>query len=214
VSRTGIVLAGGRSTRFGSDKLAAPLGDGTVLGATIEAVSALVDGVIVAGSALPGSFEAGKVPTAFIPDPDPFPGPLAALANVLATAGTPDPEGLAIVVGGDMPRIVPAVLIAMVEALEGDATAGAVVLGAAEGATTSSSSEPPRRQVLPLAIRIQPASRAAREAVEAGQRSLQALLARMTVIELGSSAWLALDPAALTLADVDTPADLDRLRRR
>jgi molybdopterin-guanine dinucleotide biosynthesis protein A len=66
--------------------------------------------------------------------------------------------------------------------------------------------------VLPLAIRVQPGSRAAREAVEAGQRSLQALLDRIAVVELPAPDWLALDPDARTLTDVDTRADLDRIQ--
>ena len=50
---TAIVLAGGRSSRFGKDKLAAALGDTSVLAATIEAVAPLADRVIVAGPSLP-----------------------------------------------------------------------------------------------------------------------------------------------------------------
>jgi hypothetical protein len=102
----------------------------------------------------------------------------------------------------------------LLEALERDPAASAIYLGRPEATITSDPSEPPRRQVLPMAVRVQPASRAAREAVEAGRRSLQALLEAMAAIELPSSAWLRLDPDGSTLTDVDTPADLDRVSRR
>jgi molybdopterin-guanine dinucleotide biosynthesis protein A len=211
MSRTGIVLAGGRSRRFGSDKLAAPFDGGTVLGAAIQALSSVVDGLIVAGTALPDGFRAGDVPVALVPDANPDGGPLVALAHVLAFAET-DPSMLAVVVGGDMPRLVPGVLALMLETLDADASIGAAYLGRPEAPITAKPSEPSRRQVLPLAIRVQPAARAAREAVEAGRRSLQALLDGMTAFELPASTWLPFDPDGWTLTDVDTRSDLDRLQ--
>jgi hypothetical protein len=48
--------------------------------------------------------------------------------------------------------------------------------------------------------------------VGAGQRSLNALVDRLSTAELPPATWLALDPDGRTLADVDTTADLDRLR--
>jgi molybdopterin-guanine dinucleotide biosynthesis protein A len=234
VSVTGIVLAGGRSSRFGSDKLAEPLdlrqpgqprSGATLLAAAIAAVASLSDGVIVAGPALPEgaaardvSIGATDVPIALVRDPEPFGGPLVALAHVLATdsapIAAPDRDELAIVVAGDMPRLLPAVLTAMVEALLGSSGTDAVYLGRSEAAIGTDQTGPPPRQVLPLAIRVQPVSRAAREAVAAGQRSLQALLDRIAAVELPASSWRHLDPDGLTLLDVDTPADLDRLRGR
>jgi molybdopterin-guanine dinucleotide biosynthesis protein A len=169
--------------------------------------------VIVAGPALPDDFRAGQVPVAvtLVPDPAPFGGPLVVVANVLSTIEAV-PSSIALVVGGDMPRLVPAVLLAMVERLAADPRIDAVLLGSAEGAMTADGSEPPRRQVLPLAVRVQPGSRAAREAVEAGRGSLQALVGVMRAIELPPSRWRPLDPEGWTLTDVDTRADLERLR--
>jgi molybdopterin-guanine dinucleotide biosynthesis protein A len=148
-----------------------------------------------------------------IDDAEPFGGPLLALAGALAAA----PGDVCIVVGGDMPRLEPAVLLVMLDELARGDAVDAVLLGrpdASEAAPGTSPSEPPRRQVLPLVLRVQPAERAAREAVEAGHHSLQALLDRMTVVELPASTWLPLDPDANTLLDVDTEADLDRIRAR
>ena len=205
-----IVLAGGRSSRFGSDKLAAGLDGGTVLHATIDAVTSIADAVIVAGSAVPSGLRAGETPVRSLPDREPFGGPLVALAGALEREDA-GPSDLAIVVGGDMPRVVPAVLAAMLDVLRGTPAVEAVVLGQPGAPTVTAPSEPPRRQVLPLALRRQPASRVAREAVEAGHRSLQALVDRLTAVELPADAWLAIDPTGRTLTDVDTPADLDRL---
>ncbi|HET9851401.1 MAG TPA: NTP transferase domain-containing protein [Candidatus Limnocylindrales bacterium] len=210
-----IVLAGGRSSRFGEDKLAAALGDTSVLAATIKAVAPLADRVIVAGPSLPRALE-GDVPIVLLPDARPFEGPLAALAAILASLPglpTPGPDAAAIVVGGDMPALVPAVLVRMLDVLDVEKSADAVILGRPEAATGAAPGAPARRQVLPLAIRVQPGSCAAREAVEAGQRSLQALLDRIAAIELPAAHWLALDPDGRTLTDVDTRADLDRIKR-
>jgi molybdopterin-guanine dinucleotide biosynthesis protein A len=212
--RTGIVLAGGRSSRFGGDKLAAELDGRSLLAAAVDAVAPLVDGVLVAVSSLPEEFLAADVPVALVHDRDPFAGPLAGLANVLGTAVDPDPVAdLAIVVGGDMPRLVPAVLRSMLDRLASDPTVDAVLLGRPP-AVVDPEGQPPRRPVLPLAVRVRAAASAAAEAVDTGDRSLQALVNRLAHLEIPPSDWLPLDPDAKTLLDVDTAADLDRIRRR
>ena len=200
---TGIVLAGGRSSRFGSDKLEAELEGASLLSRTIAAVEPIVDIVIVAGPGLPDGPQTGEVPPTLAPDREPFGGPLAALADVLEPE-VPDPvTSLALVVGGDMPRLVPAVLTAMLDRLAGDLELDAVILQAPGS---------PHRQVLPLALREQRAAVAARGALAAGDRSLRALIGRMRTLELPADVWQALDPSGDTLVDVDTSADLARLR--
>lgn len=202
---TAIVLAGGRSSRFEGDKLAADLDGESVLARTIAAVAPLADGVIVAGPRLPDGFAAGDLPVALVADAEPFGGPFAALANVLGS-GSFGSWDLAIVVGGDMPRVVPAVLVAMLDVLDQDQAIDAVLLAGRErpGAPTL-------RQVLPLALRLEPAALAARGVVAAGARSLQAFVDQLPHVKLPASRWLALDPAGLTLMDIDTREDLDRL---
>lgn len=200
---TAIVLAGGRSSRFGSDKLEAELEGASLLSRTIAAVEPIADIVIVAGAALPDELQVGDVPATLIQDREPFGGPLLALANVLER-GIPDTaSSLAVVVGGDMPRLVPAVLAAMLDRLVADLEVDAVILQAPGT---------PRRQVLPLAIREHAAVGAARAALDAGDRSLRGFVDRMRTLELPGEVWQAHDPGGDTLADVDTSADLDRLR--
>jgi molybdopterin-guanine dinucleotide biosynthesis protein A len=200
---TAIVLAGGRSSRFGSDKLAAELDGASLLSRTIAAVEPIADLVIVAGPGPPDGLQAGDLPATLVHDPEPFGGPLVALANVLER-GIPDPvTSLAMVVGGDMPRLAPTVLTAMLDRLASDPELDAVILASLDA---------PRRQVLPLALREHAAVGAARLALGAGDRSLTGFVDRLRTLELPADAWQALDPSGHTLADVDTPADIDRLR--
>lgn len=203
---TAIVLAGGRSSRFGSDKLAADLGGTSLLAATIAAVAPLADGVIVAGPRLPDGFVAADVPVALVRDVESFAGPLVALENALHQAA-PDPGDLAIVVGGDMPSLVPAVLQSMLDRLAADRSIDAVLLESPNVAAG-----PVHRQVLPLALRVAAARPAAATAVTEGDRSIGALVDRLRTAEVPIATWLGLDPERRTLRDVDTPSDLERVR--
>ena len=207
IDRTGvtaIVLAGGRASRFGGGKLAAELDGMTLLDRAIAAVAAVADDIVVAGLARPAWRALPGVSIRNVVDAEPFAGPLAALAGALRTAG----RDRAIVVGGDMPRLVPAVLAAMLDALQLDPRLDAVTLAA----IAPDSAEPLRRQVLPLAVRVDPVSRAAASAVIDGDRSLVRLLDRLRSIEIPAAEWLALDPNGQTVLDVDVPGDLEHVR--
>jgi molybdenum cofactor guanylyltransferase len=198
--RSGIVLAGGRSTRFGGDKLLEPIDGDPLLERAIAAVSAVCDEILVAGREV----ERSSASIRAIPDADRFGGPLLALRGALAHArGTST-----VVVGGDMPELVPAVLDALLDRLEPDPSIEAVILGREE--PRPSSDEP--RPVLPLAIRVDAGVRAADAALSAGRRSLQGLLDRVAWAELPATSWRPLDPEGRTLLDVDTRADLERIR--
>jgi molybdopterin-guanine dinucleotide biosynthesis protein A len=201
-SVTAIVLAGGRSSRFGGPKLQARLGDTTLVALAIRAVAIVADEIVVAGTALPDRIDDIGRAVRLVPDDRPFDGPLAALAGALATVTTP----LAIVVGGDMPRLVPAVLRTMLDRLATDEAIDAVTL---EG-PTDGVGEQPRRAVLPLAVRVGPVVQAAAAAVSEGDRSLVRLVDRVPCVEIQAAAWRPLDPEGRTLFDVDRPEDLAR----
>jgi molybdenum cofactor guanylyltransferase len=201
---TAIVLAGGRSTRFGSPKLSAELDGLPLLDHALRAVGAVADAIILVGasSPIPTTEVGSALSIRVIPDDEPFAGPLAALAGALrATA-----PGFAIVIGGDMPGLVPTVLEAMLARLASNDDLDAVVLA-------SPTKEPERRQVLPLAVRVGTASTAAAEAVRNGDRSLVRLLERLQFVEVPAREWLAFDPAGRTLLDVDRPEDLERIHQ-
>jgi molybdopterin-guanine dinucleotide biosynthesis protein A len=79
----GCVLAGGMSTRFGSDKALAELGGRTLIARAVDALAGWCDHVIVAGRPL--------APAPTIPDwPRPGMGPLAGLAAALRFAEDED----------------------------------------------------------------------------------------------------------------------------
>jgi molybdenum cofactor guanylyltransferase len=204
--RTGIVLAGGRSSRFGGDKLMEGLDGDALLERAVAAVRAVADEVIVAGR--PGNAASPTI-RSFV-DAEPFGGPLLALLGVLREAR----GAVAVIVGGDMPRLVPAVLRAMLDRIDQDAAIDAVLLGQPPSSATSPAASPGRRAVLPLAVQVPAALGAAEAAVGSGDRSLQALVDRLAHVELPASTWLALDPEGSTLLDVDTRADLERIRPR
>jgi molybdopterin-guanine dinucleotide biosynthesis protein A len=201
VSVTGIVLAGGAATRFGGPKLAAELDGASILARAIASVASVADEVLVAGPALPNELSVRPGAVRLVPDRDPGGGPLVALHGALHLATS----GLAIVVGGDMPRLVPAVLRSMLARLHDAPATDATLLAPPDDLTR-------RRQVLPVALRVGPASVASAAAIAAGDRSLRAFLERLAFTTIPAEAWLELDAEATTLLDVDTPEDLERLR--
>lgn len=185
-----IVLAGGRSRRFGRDKLVEPIGGRTLLEHAIAAVGPLAHETIVVGA----PDESRTVPDGVIlvRDPSSFEGPLVGLLTGLGQAR----EAVALVVGGDMPTMVPSVLGALIDLLD-DPTIDAVVL--------ESRGE---RQPLPVALRTDPARTAATTLVAEGERRLGALIESLATAIIDEPTWRELDPDGRTLRDVDTPADL------
>lgn len=202
---TGIVLAGGASRRFGSDKLAASVDGRSVLDRAIDAVAAVVDEVIVVVA--PGDDRPLPPGSRRVADATAFQGPLAGLATGLAASlatgvagdhrGEAAPSGVVLVVGGDMPALRPAVLRQLVAAVH-DGAAGAVLH---DGRAA---------RPLPAAYRSGTAAAATQGLLERGERRLRALPVALDAAVVPLPAWRPLDPDAATLLDVDRPADLDR----
>ena len=187
---SGIVLAGGRSSRFGRDKLAELVGDRPLLHLAIEAVAAVSRDVIVVTA--PGEQPIVPPGTRIAHDETWFEGPLAGCFVGLVDAREP----LALVVGGDMPSLEPAVLGLLVRTL-GVSSADVAVL-----------EHRGRRQQLPFAIRTGSGTDATRRLLAEGERSLGSLGHHLHVRALSEEEWRPLDPDARTLRDVDEPADL------
>jgi molybdopterin-guanine dinucleotide biosynthesis protein A len=192
---TAVVLAGGRSSRFGSDKLAAGLRGRPLLAHALAAAATVADEVVVvaapdAAPAIPPL----PIPVRVVHDPEAYGGPLVGtLAGARAARG----ERL-LVVAGDMPGLAPAVLRALLEATAGGASA--VHLGRSDPEA--------RPQPLPFAARTDDVRLAAPVRLAEGDRSLRGLLAALHATVLPEAVWRPLDPAGRTLDDIDTPEDL------
>jgi molybdenum cofactor guanylyltransferase len=187
------VLAGGRSTRFGRDKLREPYrGVPLVHHAILALASVCGDVLVVAAPGVRPDLPAG-VPLLLQHDAAEGEGPLAALAGALANVHTP----LALVAGGDMPELGRAVLLEMVGVAD-EAPVDAVALQ--DGETF---------RPLPLVLRLRRARPIAAGLVRSGERRLRSLLDALRVAVVDEPTWRALDPDGRTLLDVDTPADLD-----
>lgn len=187
---TAIVLAGGRSSRFGRDKLVEVIGGRPLLELAIEGVAPLANETIV----VVAPDESRTVPpgTLLVSDAASFQGPLAGLLTGLRRGSGP----VAIVAGGDMPSLVPSVLAMLVDSLD-DPAIDAVLL-----------EQDGRGRPLPGALRTAPAAAAAERLLAAGERRLRALYEALSSVVIDEAAWRAIDPEGRTLRDIDTPADL------
>lgn len=191
---SGIVLAGGASSRFGSDKLAVPFAGTTPLALAIGALAALCAEVVVVLA--PGDdriLPRASVPLRAVHDPERHGGPLVGLLAGLEAAGEP----IVLVGGGDMPTMSDAVLRALIAALlAAESTEGALLVQRGFD------------RPLPVALRLGAATGAARRLVAEDERSLRSLMGRLRLRRIAEADWRPLDPEAETLRDIDRPADL------
>ena len=205
----GIVLAGGRSERFGSDKLVAQLPGGrSLLAATVAAMAAACDPIVVVVA------PAGAVPEDLRPsvtiarDQVAHAGPVAGLVAGLEALGRMNASDQRVVVAaGDMPGLVAGVLARLAGSLGADGDGGddepdCVRLEAGPQRDGS------RLAVFPFAVRRSAALAVAREEFDAGERRLRTVLTRLVTTVIREDDWRALDPAGATLLDVDRPSDL------
>ena len=190
VGVTAIVLAGGRSRRFGRDKLMEPLSGRPLLEHAIAAVEPVAMETIVVMAADESRIVPGG--TIVVRDSTSFEGPLVGLLTGLRRAQ----YLIALVVGGDMPTMVPSVLGMLIDRLE-DPSVEAVVL-----------EHDGRERPLPGAMRVELALSVAERLVAAGERRLRALYQALPTAVIDEPAWRDLDPDGRTMRDIDTPADL------
>ena len=180
-----VVLAGGASRRFGSDKLAADLDGRTVLDTTLDAVPAGLP-VVVVGPPRPVHRD-----VRFVREDPAGGGPAAALVAGLTAALQAGAEVLS-TLPGDAPAAGTAVPL-LVAALAGT---DLVVAHGADG------------QVFPLQLACTAAG--ARRVLAAAGPDLGAGASVRRLLEPLGATQVVLPPAALL--DVDTPTDLDRIR--
>lgn len=188
------MLAGGRSTRFGGDKLATELRGAPLFHHAVLRLAEVCEDVVVvvAPDARDPVLPAG-VRVRVARDAIEGRGPLVGLVAGLAETATE----LALVAAGDMPDLSTAVLLEMLR-VAGEVSVDAVALQAGEGF-----------HPLPVVLRAPRAREVARELTHAGERSLRGLLDALRVAVIDESTWHALDPERGTVRDVDEPGDLE-----
>lgn len=193
---SGVVLAGGRASRFGGDKLATTIGGRTLLAHTVAAVGEVCrEVVVVLGAGAPEPAELAGTAVRVVRDASPYPGPLVAFLGGLEVAREP----LVVLVGGDMPALRSSFLRCLLAALlRSDVDA---VLPVRRG----------RPIPMPSAVRLGATLPVARHVVASGERSLRGLFASLRTFELPEADWRPFDPEASSLLDVDRPGDLVRL---
>lgn len=189
------MLAGGRSRRFGRDKLAEPYEGRTLVQHPVARLLEVCDRVVVVLA--PGAEEPPMPPgteVTFARDAIEDEGPLRGLSAGLEAARA----GWVVLTGGDMPDLQPPVLREMLRA--------ARETGVAAVTLSDGGNERP----LPCVLRAAPAAEAVDVLLQAGHRSLRDLLAAVSTVVVDEPTWTALDPERRTLMDVDVPTDLER----
>jgi molybdopterin-guanine dinucleotide biosynthesis protein A len=190
---TAVVLAGGRSRRFGSPKLEAPLDGRPMLEHVLRVAAEVCPQTLVVRSsadpalALPPELSQG---VELVVDEHAYEGPLAAAVGAAAHAR----GDRLLLLAGDMPWVVAGVLRQLLEFPSG--REGACLL---DGGA---------RRPLPLALGRAALLGHGTALLDAGERSLQALLRRADLEAVAEDAWRGLDPDGLSLRDVDRPEDL------
>jgi molybdenum cofactor guanylyltransferase len=200
----GLVLAGGRSTRFGADKLAAELGGAPLLHHALRAVAGATTEVLLALAPdvpTPGLPELA-VPLRVVRDRSADVGPLAGFAAALEVLPpTPGAEAIILVcVAADSPELGGALLGGLIMAL---GAADAVVL--AEGGAW---------RPLPCVVRAAAAAPLVRDYLAGADRSIRALLGALRPVIVSEHVWRVWDPDGAWRRDVDQPSDLAAARQR
>ncbi len=190
MSLTGIVLAGGRSTRMGQDKASLPFGDETLLTRAVRIVGEVADQVLVVARAEQrGGYPFLGLPVPVVADPIEDLGPLAGIAAGLTASST----DLNLIVACDMPLIMPAVLRRLVE-LCGDADICLPVVGA---------------QASPLcAVYRSSVAVAAHTLLAAGERRVMRLLDQVQTKRVDAAVFRDLDPHLKCFVSCNTPEEL------
>jgi molybdenum cofactor guanylyltransferase len=193
------VLAGGRSRRFGRDKLAEEIDGRPLLHHPVLRLLDVCDRVVVViGVGIDEPPMPLGASVTFARDSTADEGPLRGLAAGLEVADAT----WVVVAGGDMPDLQPPVLREMLRAAR-ETAAVAVVLSDGGDA-----------RPLPCVARAEPAADAAANLLGSGRRRLRDLLSAVRTVVVDEASWAALDPERRTLVDIDEPADVERAPRR
>jgi molybdopterin-guanine dinucleotide biosynthesis protein A len=191
---TGVLLAGGASRRFPPNKLLHTYEGGPLFWRPLRALATACGEIVLvlATGAPEPQLPLLGTSVRVVRDPAADQGPLVALASALAGVTTE----WALLVGGDMPDIKPALLTAMSERAR-STTADVVALADKDEAWP-----------MPALFRISVARPAAARLVEGGERRLRAIVSELNTERLDEQWWSQHDPAGSWRRDIDRPADL------
>jgi molybdopterin-guanine dinucleotide biosynthesis protein A len=188
---TGIVLAGGRSSRMGQDKAALVLDGRTLLQHACDALAAAADEIVIVGSpGRPLPAVSAAVPVRRVDDAVEGEGPLAGIAAGLAAAH----GEVAAVVGCDMPHLAPALLRLLAEqALAGARLVVPLHHGRPEGLCSAW-----RVDALPVV----------QAHLAAGDRAVLSVEGDLDGVRLAPEAYRDADPEGLSFVNMNTPEEL------
>jgi molybdopterin-guanine dinucleotide biosynthesis protein A len=191
---TGVLLAGGASRRFPPNKLLHSYEGGPLFWRPLRALATAVGEIVLVLAADAPEPQLPLLGTSVrvVRDPAGQQGPLVAISSALSGVTTE----WALLAGGDMPDIRPALLRAMVERA-GASAADVVALADRDEAWP-----------MPALFRVRVARPAAARLVAAGERRLRAIVSELNVERLEAPWWIQHDPAGSWRRDIDRPADL------
>jgi molybdopterin-guanine dinucleotide biosynthesis protein A len=205
VRATALVLAGGRSARFGANKLGVRVGGQPLLWHALRAAAEVCEEVVVVTTphdldvywpslpTFPGA------PIRIVGDDAPFEGPLLGVLAGLRAARQP----LCLVVAGDMPLLQRSLLAHMLATARGDQA----LIPRSVGLLVGGAMEP-----LPLVL-WRDSETAIAAMISAGRRALRELPDFVPFRALEAVEWQAYDPTGISCKDVDRPTDLGLVRK-
>ena len=182
---TGLVLAGGRSTRMGTDKATLTVNGERLVDRAVRVLATCCVDVLVA----PGPDRALSVDGAAVVADASGAGPLAGIVAGLQQAATP----LVAVVAVDMPHASAAVMRALAGVWDGEAAVVPVVRG--------------RVQPLHAVYAVAWAERYA-ALLAGGERSVRRALQVLDARTVDAAVWAAADPTGGFAVNLNTPADI------
>lgn len=184
-----IVLAGGRSRRFGREKLRAQVAGLPLLHHAVCAAREVCAEVVVVGAHARALPDLGALDATLVRDRLDDEGPLAGTVTGLRAVRAPR----ALILAGDAPHLPVRLLAALADAPR----RGPLALSF-EG----------RVWPMPSRLEVATALVAAEALLASGERRLRVLLQALEAISLDESWWRPLDPTGAWMRDVDRPGDL------
>ena len=199
-----IVLAGGKSTRFGRDKASSVIDGTTLLQRAVDAVAGIATSIVIVkagGQHLPET--RSTAPMSTVEDVYANAGPLGGIyTGLLALTASRQPRAPveplpALVVACDMPLLQPALLRELLRLVAGHQAAVPVRDGLPEplcAVYTTACAEPARRLL------------------EGHDYKLAGLLGHVDTLLVPEEGWRALDPEGLSFLNVNRETDLERAK--